>query len=347
MPVRKRPDRDSWRVDIRIDGRRIREDFPTKRQAIQREREILALAVAGTSVWNAQEIAFPDFCDIYLEHATATKAAKTVYNERWQIRSNLKPFFGRRRLSQLTPALIERYKVHRAGQGVSARTVNLDLQLLSVIFRLAAKLGYARNNPARQVEKLRDVKKPPRYLTREEADRFADAAQTTYLYALVVCALHTGMRKAELFNLRWQDVDFEACAITIGSTDEWQTKNRRYRTVEMTETLREVMVAVKTEARSDEEYCFTYGGRRLGSTVKKTLANISKEAGIERVSLHVLRHTFASHLAMAGVPLMHIQQLLGHSDYSTTLIYAHISQESHKGQVHSLPYGARNPQKES
>ena len=64
-----------------------------------------------------------------------------------------------------------------------------------------------------------------------------------------------------------------------------------------------------------------------------------QRAGIQNCTLHTLRHSFASHLAIQGVPLMQIQKLMGHSDYDTTLIYAHLSVESNRDAVHSLPFG--------
>ncbi|MDA1192539.1 MAG: tyrosine-type recombinase/integrase, partial [Candidatus Poribacteria bacterium] len=266
------------------------------------------------------------------------KAAKTVYNERWMIRSNLAPFFGKTKISRISPAAIERYKSKRHRDDMSPRTINMELQLLSVMFRLAMRLGYAKRNLVRDVERMREVKKPPRYLSTGEVSRLLTAAKETYLHPLIVTALHTGMRKAELFNLTWSDIDFDANTITIQSKEDWQTKNRQYRTVEMTDALRRVLYEERERNGVENPYVFTYGGERLRWTVKKTLRTICRKARVGNVTLHTLRHTFASHLAMQGVPLLHIQQLLGHHDYNTTLIYAHLSSESHKGQVHRLPF---------
>ena len=347
MPVRKREDRGSWQVDVRIDGRRIREDYPTKRKAVLREREILAQAAAGTLVVDVNDIPFVDFVPIYLNYAEAVKAPKTAQDETWLINAHFVEAFATTPLSRITPATLERYKIKRVGDGVSPRTINYELQILSVMFKLAMRLGHARLNPVREVERLSEDRRPPRYLTTDEVSRLLEAARDHYLYPLIVCALHTGMRKSELFHLQWSDVDFDSNVITIQSKTDWKTKNRRYRTVEMTAVLQDVLRANHDVRLPAVDNVFTYDGRPLAWTVKRSLATLSRRAGIERVSLHVLRHTFASHLAMQGVPLMHIQQLLGHSDYATTLIYAHISHESHKGQVHNLPFGARNPSKES
>ncbi|MDA1193378.1 MAG: tyrosine-type recombinase/integrase [Candidatus Poribacteria bacterium] len=107
---------------------------------------------------------------------------------------------------------------------------------------------------------------------------------------------------------------------------------------EITATLRETLTSIKPADAVPQDRVFSYHGKPLRSNVTTTFKKIVGKAGLENITLRTLRHTFASHLAMRGVPLMHIQQLMGHQDYKTTLIYAHLSTESHKGQVHHLPF---------
>ena len=342
MAVRKRKDRNSWLVDIVISGRRIRESYKTKREALARERELIAQEVTGTfSSTSLSDVTFQEFAPHYLEWAELNKRRKTFQDERWRLRANLLPFFGRYKISQIDVRLIERYKMRRQRDGVTSRTVNLELTLLSVMFRRAVEWGYARDNPVAKVPRLREEKKPPRYLSEQEIGRLLEAATGTYLYPLIVTALHTGMRKSELFYLRWNDIDFEANTITIQphGSDGFTTKNYGYRTLEMTDELRAVLRDVECVG----EYVFTYNRQPIRWSVDKTFRSICRKAGIENCTLHTLRHTFASHLAMQGVPLMHIQQLLGHKDYDTTLAYAHLSRESLRGQVHKPPYGNTGP----
>lgn len=65
---------------------------------------------------------------------------------------------------------------------------------------------------------------------------------------------------------------------------------------------------------------------------------ITKKAGLDNVTLHTLRHTFASQLVMVGVPLRYVQELMGHQSFETTLQYAHLSEEHVKSQVLRLPF---------
>jgi len=85
---------------------------------------------------------------------------------------------------------------------------------------------------------------------------------------------------------------------------------------------------------------FTYKGRRIRVGIDTSLRKVVKNAGLENVTLHTFRHTFASQLVMAGVPLRDIQELMGHRSFETTLKYAHLSAEHVKRQVLRLPFAS-------
>ncbi|MBD3183481.1 tyrosine-type recombinase/integrase [Candidatus Poribacteria bacterium] len=158
-------------------------------------------------------------------------------------------------------------------------------------------------------------------------------------------ALHTGIRKSELFNLQWSDIDFDMGIITVQAKKDWHTKNYRSRILPITPVLFDVLQEhrryyIENEIKSD--YVFTFRGKRLRSNIKKSLGRIVKDAGLKNVTLHTLRHTFASQLVMAGVPLREVQELMGHRSYETTLQYAHLSQDHINQQVMKLPYAERS-----
>jgi hypothetical protein len=81
------------------------------------------------------------------------------------------------------------------------------------------------------------------------------------------------------------------------------------------------------------KYVFTYEGRRIRWGVDVGFNTIKRKAGLEDITLHTLRHTFASQLVIAGVPLRYVHELMGHQSFETTLQYAHLSEEHVKNQV--------------
>ena len=154
-------------------------------------------------------------------------------------------------------------------------------------------------------------------------------------------ALHTGLRKSELFNLEWSDIDFDQGTVTLNPKDGWHTKNYRPRTLQLTPALYDVLTEHRRsclERGIQSKNVFTYKGRKLRSNIKRSFTTVIRNADLENVTLHTLRHTFASQLVMAGVSLREIQELMGHQSFETTLQYAHMSEDHANRQVLKLPF---------
>ncbi|HGJ67472.1 TPA: hypothetical protein ENS27_19090 [bacterium] len=120
------------------------------------------------------------------------------------------------------------------------------------------------------------------------------------------------------------------------------TKNYKARILQMTPILITTLQnhrRLQNALRYENEYVFTYRGKRIMDGIAKTLKTITEKAGLKDVTLHTFRHTFASQLVMAGLPLRDVQEIIGHQSFETTLQYAHLSEEHVKKQVLRLPYG--------
>jgi len=154
-------------------------------------------------------------------------------------------------------------------------------------------------------------------------------------------ALHTGMRKSELLNLKWSDIDFEQNTITVQSKTDWHTKNYKSRVLQLTPALYDTLKRHRNQQQELEiwnEYVFTYKSERIKDGITKSFRTVLNIAGLKGVTLHSLRHTFASQLVLAGVSLREIQELIGHQSFETTLQYAHLSEDHVKRQVLRLPF---------
>ncbi len=347
MSVRKRelPSGTRYYVDVLFpDGKRYRKTIgSSKKQAEQIHRRLESEIVEGKwSIKETEEIGFDTLATEYLEYALASKSINTYNADEWRIKRKLMPFFGKTSLNCITPQMVDDYKKKRVQEGAAPKTVNNELVNLSHMLKMALRWGYVDKNAATSVEKMKIVRNPPLFLKQDEIQRLINAAKDSYIYPIIMTALHTGMRKSELFNLKWSDIDFDQDIIMVQSKPDWHTKNYKARTLQITPSLHKVLAEhrkMQCEIGFESEYVFTYKGEKLLDSITKSLRTILKKAGLSRdVTLHTFRHTFASQLVMAGVPLRDVQQLMGHQSFETTLQYAHLSEEHVKRQVLKLPF---------
>jgi len=254
-------------------------------------------------------------CEEFLEWSRSNK--RSWRRDELCIR-HLKGFFGGCKVTDITAFQIEKYKLRRKLQ-VSPRTVNIEVQCLKVMLGKAVKWGYLQVNPAKDVRKYREPPGRMRYLSPEEVGRLLTVCSDKLL-PIVIVALHTGMRRGEVLGLRWEDIDLQQRTIRVADS-----KNGEARTVPMTDAVRDVLRAHEITRSGDCPWVFpsSEGGRR--DNVNTAWRTARKRAGLKDFRFHDLRHTAASYLAMAGVDLRAIQEILGHKTPALTQRYSHLS----------------------
>lgn len=162
-----------------------------------------------------------------------------------------------------------------------------------------------------------------------DLDRFQYADRMT---PLITLSLKTGMRRGELFDLEWVNVDFERDIVTVTAET---SKSKRTRHIPLSPSARFSLEQWKKQSLNISGRVFPADdGGRLDN-VRKSWASILKEAGITQFRWHDMRHDFASKLVMKGVPLNTVRELCGHASIKTTLRYAHLAPD-HKSEAVSL-----------
>ena len=152
--------------------------------------------------------------NLYLENYS--KPNKRSWTKDETCIKNLNPYFGEKYLSEITPLDIGKYKKERR-QKVPARTVNIEVKCLKAIFNKAISWGKAIENPTNKVKLFKENDKRLRYLEKDEIKALIRACPD-HLRSIVVTALNTGMRKKEILNLKWEDIDFKRKIIYIIET---------------------------------------------------------------------------------------------------------------------------------
>jgi integrase len=258
-------------------------------------------------------------------------------------------FFGKKTFAQISPMMIERFKKERResltihGKQRSPASVNRELEVLSKVFSMAADNGIIESNPVRKVNKLRLDNMRKRYLTVEEEQRLLNALSTkrAYLKPLVILAIHTGMRRGELLNLKWQNVDFVRSLIYVTNT-----KTGYDRDVPMNSLVKEILLELQ---RQNDGYEHVFANPATGVNVKEIKNGFRaacREAGISDFRSHDLRHTTGTRLADAGTDAFAIAEVLGHRSLQTTKRYTHATELRKRRAVEALAnYSEQDGQK--
>jgi integrase len=150
-----------------------------------------------------------------------------------------------------------------------------------------------------------------------------------HLHPIVMLALNTGMRRGEIFSLRWSSVDLGKALLEVAGPG---AKSGRTRHIPLNKEALEALTRWRKQAGTSARPIFPgKGGGRL-TNINSAWESLVKRAGLENFRFHDCRHHFASRLVMADVPLNTVRELLGHSEISMTLRYAHLASE-HKAEA--------------
>lgn len=220
----------------------------------------------------------------------------------------------------------------------SPATVVRYMAALSVVLSEAVKEWkwmQRDQNPMPDVKKPKEPKGRVRFLSDEERDALLAACKVsaaTYLYAIVVVAISTGMRYGEIMKVTWDDVDFQRRRIILH-----ETKNGERRSVPLVGVALEELKRISKIRRLDTKLVFPgkkIGGGQLG--IQTAWRTALKTAGIENFRFHDLRHCTASYLAMNGASLAEIAEVLGHKTLQMVKRYAHLSESHTTGVVERM-----------
>jgi integrase len=138
----------------------------------------------------------------------------------------------------------------------------------------------------------------------------------------VLIAMYTGLRKGEIFKLKWQDIDLGRKQISVRAVN---AKSKKERYIPLHSTLVELLTIWQAQQMQQLEWVFPNGNGKPFTDIKKAWQSVLKKAQIKKFRFHDLRHHFASQLVMKETPLNTVRELLGHADIGTTLRYAHLA----------------------
>lgn len=263
-----------------------------------------------------------------------------------------------RRLDEITGRDLEQIRTAWLNGGNKPATANRKMGSISGVFSRAVEWAYLPASPLEKVKQLKvDSIGRIRYLSKDEAKALRDAldareeriraerdsanewrlkrgrealpdfralAFADHLKPMVLLSLNTGMRRGELFNLRWHHANLQAKTLTVAGEG---AKTSETRHIPLNAEALATLQGWNDQA-SGTGYIFPGENDKPMTDVKTAWLELLKSAGIVGFRWHDMRHDFASRLVMAGVPLNTVRDLLGHADIKMTLRYAHLAPDS-------------------
>jgi integrase len=232
--------------------------------------------------------------------------------------------FAGKRLGAISAFDVERHKRARIEAGVRVM-VNRELAVLRAVYNRCREWGkYEGDNPVRAVKGIRESEGRLRFLEPDEEAKLLATAREP-LRSIILAGIYAGLRiESEALTLAPGDVDFRTGLLTVQSA---YAKSGRTRRVPMNATLRAALSPLKEQATGAAIFARPDGSPYR--SVRTAFQTACRRAGLADVTPHVLRHTFASRLVMAGVNLRTVQELGGWSSLDLVQRYAHLT-DAHK-----------------
>lgn len=321
-------------------------------QMLMEERRKYANAKTG------DDVLFADFIEQWLEIVKSTVSIPTYSSYVNAVKSIIAPYFRKKKilLRDLQAHDIQMFYQEQLQRVKASSVIHYHANIHKAL-KYAVKNDMIPSNPADKVERPKQDKFYGNFYDRDELNKLFEAVAGTKLELPVLLGAFYGLRRSEIVGLKWSAIDFEQNTITISHTvtscnldgkcvivakDTTKTKSSR-RTLPLVPYFHEKLLAVKAQQERNQKLCgrsynrefLEYicvddiGDRFKPNYITSQFPRLLERNGFRKIRFHDLRHSCASLLLASGVPMKHIQEWLGHSDFSTTAnIYAHLDYSS-------------------
>jgi len=315
-------------------------------------------------------VTFEAVKDSYLKYAEPRKAGTTFCTEKVHLR-HFEQFLGARvaaPISEVTTADIQCYLTDRR-QRVSGTTANKELQTIRQLFDFARRQGAVGSNPAHDVSRFKHSGRPHRFMSKQEIDdqinrggltekrikvlkrlRYLEEEEVTklldlakerdpWLHPVLATLAFTGLRRGEVVDLEWGDVDFKAGKIWARSRKQSRTAEFAARDIDMHEKLQAVLRRHRSKNQTRQHVFPGHSGDRLSpDELHRAFKALIKGSDFDGIGLHCLRHSFASNLAAQGVDQRLIDHYMGHQTQEMRQRYQHLFPDKKSEGIQRLPY---------
>ncbi|HSW93574.1 MAG TPA: site-specific integrase [Gammaproteobacteria bacterium] len=306
-----------WWIDINHNGKRIQQSTRTSiKLAAQQFHDKVKAELWRTHFLD--EKPQKTWVEAVMRWLTESQHKRSLNDDKSHLRW-LNPHFKGYFLNQISRDVVDEVAEKKLAEGVSPATVNRMLEIVRAILRKAEReWDWLERAPL--IRMRQEDTRRIRWLTQEEARRLIQELPQ-HLANLARFSLATGLRKSNVTNLEWSDVDLIKRHALIHPD---QAKTKKAIPVPLNEMAIEV---IRKQIGKHPKFVFTYGGNPIIQCNTKAWKKALKRAGIENFRWHDLRHTWASWHVQNGTSLQELQQLGGWTSFEMVLRYAHLSSD--------------------
>ena len=320
------------------------------------------------------DMLFADYMELWLEVVRNSIEITTFSSYTQMVKGKIVPYFRKTgvKLGELQARHIQSFYLYEL-KTVSASTVIHEHANIHKALKYAVKMDLIPYNPADKVERPKKQKYIADYYRLEELEQLFEATKDHPYSLLIQITAFYGLRRSEALGLKWDAIDFEQGTISVkrtvtstiidGKYQEFEQQSAKtkssLRTLPLIGSFREYFMQVKEAQELNKQVCgncynYEYDGfvfvDELGERMRveyltNAFPKFLESHGLRRMLFHDLRHSCASLLLANGVPLKHIQEWLGHSDFTTTAnIYAHLDYKSKITSAQAMETGLALPE---
>lgn len=340
-----------WYYDFSFQKVRYRDSGYESKSAAKdaEEKAKHDLKQSGNVLRIIRHVHFDQFADEVMFDRESTHAASTVKAEKGHLKT-IKGHLGNIRMDLIQPADINGFIRKRSAQGIGKRTINIELNLLRVIFGYAVQSRVILKNPISGIKNLKEPLKNDRLcMSKTEFLRLVEEAKklpkSSQLTTWIQVSGYTGMRPTEVLHLEWKDIDFQKSVICITPKEGNPTKTGEFRHIPIHADLLPVLIEwrnvwqdAKKQKGFNHDWVFFYyaNPHKRAHGFRSSYERALKNANIKPKSRYEFRHFFISEAVMSGIQEITIAKWVGNSPQMIWKHYGHLRADWQQDQMNRL-----------
>lgn len=294
---------------------------------------------------------FVEHAKYWLESSIKHSKAKSTYsNYEMVFRIHLEPLLRNTALTEIRVSHAEKLLTKLSNEGKKPKGINDILMVFKAIMNDAEKRGYLFKNHLKSFSLVKVPQQSFKYWSEQEINKFFLGLKGRSEFYFYSTAIYTGMRRGEIAGLCWDCIDFHKKVVTVKRTlDRYglrdSTKTGLIKHIPINDFLLRILGHLYSSRSTNSKFVFTdASGNPLNPHhLYRSFRKLQEEFGIDNIlTVHDLRHTFASQFMMKGGNLYDLSKLLGHTEVKMTQRYAHLSPDHLAGATQRISFGLEN-----